>query len=424
MTGESNQVRHTRVGIEGPQWRINGQITYAGAPAEGLLMNVRMVNATFEDAHAEAMRHLPADFNAEANTDALVARIPEYVNSGIKALTLCLQGGFPGYEGAVNSALAADGTLHARYMRRIQKVVETCDRQGAAVILSCFYQRQKEVLQGRAAIKAAVRNTARWVRDSGYKNVVLEVSNEYAHGGYCDWKDGDWLASPEGQVELMRVARDAAPGLLVSTSGMGDGTVNEAIAGAADFLLIHLNGTPLGEFAARLELARRYGKPVVCNEDDKTGLAGAAAARLCVENGVSWGFMHNEKNQYVPFEFDGPADDPLVYAEIRRLTRPGTTGKAARGELPQQVLITRPHDGASVALGQALVIEVSASAGVREIQFFAVGRPIGRLTASPWQLQWVADEDGRYDLTVRASFADGTTVASHPINVIVSRSSK
>jgi hypothetical protein len=51
-------------------------------------------------------------------------------------------------------------------------------------------------------------------------------------------------------------------------------------------------------------------KPVVCNEDDKIGLAGAQAARITVESGAGWGFMHSRKNQYVPFEFDGADDDP------------------------------------------------------------------------------------------------------------------
>jgi CubicO group peptidase (beta-lactamase class C family) len=33
--------------------------------------------------------------------------------------------------------------------------------------------------------------------------------------------------------------------------------------------------------------------------------------------------MQSAKNQYAPFEFDGAADDPAVYATVRRLTSPG-----------------------------------------------------------------------------------------------------
>jgi hypothetical protein len=52
-------------------------------------MNVRMVNAVFED------RDKP-DFNAEANTERFIAAIPDYVAHGVDAFTVCLQGGMPG----------------------------------------------------------------------------------------------------------------------------------------------------------------------------------------------------------------------------------------------------------------------------------------------------------------------------------------
>lgn len=42
----------TRVSIADGKWRLNGEVAYRGTKAEGLLMNVRMVNAVFEDATA------------------------------------------------------------------------------------------------------------------------------------------------------------------------------------------------------------------------------------------------------------------------------------------------------------------------------------------------------------------------------------
>ena len=44
----------TQVSIIGSDWQLDGGVTYPGARAEGLLMNVRMVNAVFEDTtHAD-----------------------------------------------------------------------------------------------------------------------------------------------------------------------------------------------------------------------------------------------------------------------------------------------------------------------------------------------------------------------------------
>ena len=39
----------TRVSIKDAHWYLNGRLIYPAAQAEGLLMNVRMVNAVFED---------------------------------------------------------------------------------------------------------------------------------------------------------------------------------------------------------------------------------------------------------------------------------------------------------------------------------------------------------------------------------------
>ena len=168
----------TRVAIVGGQWHINGQLTYPAAQAEGLLLNVRMVNATFEDAYRPA-------FDAEANTDAFIAQVPDYIAHGVLAFTLNLQGGTPGYEGALNSAFNPDASLRPR----------------------------------------------------------------------------------------------------------------------------------------RILSLKRYGKPVVCNEDQKTGELGAKAAELCVANGASWGLMVEKVNQHFPFSFRGAADDPIVYAKLKQLAQ-------------------------------------------------------------------------------------------------------
>jgi hypothetical protein len=112
------------------------------------------------------------------------------------------------------------------------------------------------------------------------------------------------------------------PDLLVSTSGLGDGTVAKEVARVVDFLLIHFNDTPLDEIPARLKALEEFGKPVVCNEDTKIGTAGAKAAELCVAHGASWGIMLLKVNQHYPFAFRGAADDAVVYAALQKLTSP------------------------------------------------------------------------------------------------------
>lgn len=302
-------VEGTRVAIVDGRWRINSEVTHVGSRAEGLLMNVRMVNATFEDRQR-------ADFDADGNLEEFVLRISDYIAHGVVAFTLNLQGGMPGYEGALNSAFEADGSLREGYMKRIERVIAECDQRGAVVILGCFYQRQDQVLKDENAVRAAVANVAKWILAGGHRNVVLEIANEFGHGGF----DHRILKTAEGQVELMRLARTNAPGLLISTSGLGDGAAADAVARECDFLLVHFNNTKVGEIPKRIAALKKYGKPIVCNEDQKIGEEGARAAELCVANGASWGLMLEKVNQHFPFAFEGAADDPVVYAKLKELT--------------------------------------------------------------------------------------------------------
>jgi hypothetical protein len=299
------------VAIVKGKWHLNGKITYRGARAEGLLMNVRMVNAVFED------RKRPR-FDADRNTGAFLAQLPAYVRHGVRAFTIGLQGGFPGYEGAVNSAFRPDGSLRPSYLRRVRRVIEACDRSGAVVILGCYYQRQDQVLKDEKAVKAGVVNVVKWIQAAGFTNVVLEIANEFPHRGF----DHRILRTAGGQVELLRLARKTMPGLLVSTSGIGDGRLPDEVARASDFLLVHWNGVPLAAIPKRIATLKKFGKPIVCNEDAKVGKRGARAAEAAVAHGVSWGLMREDLNQKFPFTFRGPADDPVVYRTLKRLTTP------------------------------------------------------------------------------------------------------
>src|SRR5262245_39390649 len=287
-------VPRTRISVKDGRWWINGALTYPDSRAEGLLMNVRMVNAVFEEAKRP-------DFDAEMNTDEFIARIPDYVAHGVRAFTLCLQGGMPGYEGAVNSAFQPDGTLRQSYLARVRRVIEQCDRNGAVVILGCYYQRQDQILRDEVAIRTGVVNVATWIREAGFTNVLLEIANEFPHGGF----DHRIIKSPEGEAELVRLAKRTAPGLLVSTSGIGDGKIPDAVAEACDFLLIHFNGVKHDAIPPCIARCATFHKPVVCNEDDKLGADAARAAELSVNGGASWGLMLEKLNQHFPFTFRG-----------------------------------------------------------------------------------------------------------------------
>jgi hypothetical protein len=299
----------TQIRIDGRNFRINGKLTHQNSLAQGLLMNVRMVNAVFEDA-------LLPDFDPEENTAEFVAMIPAYVALGIRAFTISLQGGNPGYEGAVNSAFKSDGSLKASYMNRVALVIEQADKAGAVILLSLFYQRQDQILSNATAVRAAVVNATKWVKDKGYTNVIIEIANEYPHSGF----NHSIIRSKTGMASLIQLARSVAPNLYFSASGNGSGTISSEVAKAADLLLIHFNGTSVSSIPSKIKALQSYGKPIVCNEDNKTGLLAAQAAEASVRNGASYGLMISKENQDFPFEFDGRADDPVAYEKISALS--------------------------------------------------------------------------------------------------------
>ncbi len=304
-----SQKRRTEIEINDNNWYINNRITYLNTPVEGLLLNVRMVNSAFEDLNK-------GDIDPGKNTSAFISRISEYVDSGIRAFTLNLQGGNPGYEGAVNSAFDKRGDLRPEYMRRIKNVIKACDNAGACVILGCFYQRQDQRLENETAIRNAVKNTVNWIKQNKFKNVLLEIANEYPHSGF----DFPILKTPQGEAELVKYAKSLYPELLVSTSGIGNGKIDNQVAAASDFILVHFNNVPVDSIPVRIKSLKKYNKPIVCNEDDKTGIKAVKAFRNSIQNKCSWGYMNAERNQYIPFDFSGAADDTLLYHAIKDIT--------------------------------------------------------------------------------------------------------
>jgi hypothetical protein len=50
-------------------------------------------------------------------------------------------------------------------MNRVSQVIEAADSAGAVIILSLFYQRQDQISRNEAAVRAAVVNATKWVKN-------------------------------------------------------------------------------------------------------------------------------------------------------------------------------------------------------------------------------------------------------------------
>ena len=276
--------RKTEVSIQGDAFIINGQPTHPGRvwkghKIEGLLMNSRMVQGTFDDLNPES-RHLfvypdSGVWDPNRNTDEFIAAMPIWVAHGLDAITLNLQGGSPqGYsvhgQPWINSAVTAEGELRPDYMARLERIINRADELSLVVILGIFYFGQEKVLNGPDAIRNAVDNAVEWVLDQGYRNVIIEVDNE----SNVIYKQP--LLLPDGVHELIEQARAhtrAGRRLLVGTS-FGGGYIPPAnVVKVSDFLLIHGNGIEdpqmIVEMVQKVRQVEGYrSMPVLFNEDD------------------------------------------------------------------------------------------------------------------------------------------------------------
>ncbi len=302
----------TIVDIHSSTFLINGEPTlkgktFRGQSIEGLLLNSRMVQATFDDLNPETRPlwdYSDGPWDAERNLREFLNNLPGYQAHGLDAVTVNFQGGSPyGYSADQpwhNSAFDADGTLRADYADRMKRLLDTTDLLGMVVILGLFYCGQDHRLEDEAAVICAVDNTIDWLIEGAWRHVLLEIANE------CDITrfTHDIITAPR-EAELVRRVQQRSEGkianaanrLLVSTSYRGGAIPSTELAQTADFILIHGNRqdapVQIRNMVRRTRTVPGYkGQPIVFNEDDHFDFDqpdnNFAAA---LESGAGWGFF-------------------------------------------------------------------------------------------------------------------------------------
>jgi len=308
MVTEAPMPGQTVLGIDGTRFTLNGLPTYAGReyngwPIEGLLMNVRAVQATFDDLNPET-RQLWAYpdtgvWDPERNLSEFLAVLPEWREAGLLAFTVNLQGGSPeGYSRAQpweSSGFDPDGALRPAYLDRLRRVLDRADELGMAVMVGLFYQGQDERLEDESAVKRAVDEASRWLLAGGWQNVIVEIANE------CDVPTYEHpIIGYDRCHELVERAQSHTQNgrrLLVSTSYGGGSRPSQRVLRIADVALIHGNGvTDPSVMRWLVESTRTRMRdrqiPIVVNEDDHFAFDEADNNMLAaVSRYASWGLF-------------------------------------------------------------------------------------------------------------------------------------
>lgn len=302
----------TRVSIVGDAFYINDQPTYAGRSwrgkkIEGLLLNSRMVQATFDDLNPQTReRWAYPDTNswdADRNLREFLSAMPEWRKHGLLGITINLQGGSPqGYSKQQpwhNSGFTSSGALRPEYVARLEQVLQKADELGMVVIVGYFYFGQDERLNDEAAVISATDSATKWLLSSRFRNVLVEINNE------CDVASYDHeILKPDRVHELIdRVHSTVHEGrrLLVGTSYKGGSIPRANVVKLSDFLLLHGNGVKkperIVEMARQARAVPGYrAMPILFNEDDHFDfdqpINNFSAA---VGEYVSWGYFDYRK---------------------------------------------------------------------------------------------------------------------------------
>ena len=286
----------TTLTIRKEDFLINGVPVYADIPGSdpkmhGLLMNARLIQGIFDDKAApERFSRFGMTFEAEANTNALIAALPEWYRYGLRAFTVGIQGGGPCHTvpngEIINNPFSPDGLqMDPKYLARLTRLLQAADELGMVVIVSIIYAGQVRHLNGAQGIINAVRTACRWLREGGWTNVIIEPVNEYDIDLFENYPI---IQTHQGTVALLDIARSES-GMPVGCSG-GGGTINKEVAMASDVILIHGNGQSRQSMAKMICKAREYApdKPIVCNEDSQA----IGNAQVCMDAHASWGYYN------------------------------------------------------------------------------------------------------------------------------------
>lgn len=177
--------------IVGDAFHINGRPTYEGREwnghrIEGLLMNARLVQATFDDRNPDTVARWAypdtGRWDADRNTSEFIAAMPSWREHGLLAFTVNPQGGSPeGYSREQpwhNSAFEADGSLHQPTMERMRRVLDKADELGMVVILGYFDFRRSGEGFDEGFQSVPVNWTISSDRKRAFFNLVKEITGE------------------------------------------------------------------------------------------------------------------------------------------------------------------------------------------------------------------------------------------------------
>ncbi len=300
----------TTVTTQGVDFLLNGTKVYADLAgtdpqSHGLLFNARFIQGIFDD-KAGPQRYVRfgfSEWDADDQTDRLIAALPQWYEFGLRAFTVGIQGGGPCFtienDTIDNNPFGPRGTdFDPAYAARLDRLIRAADEVGMVVIVSYFYGDQAKRLEDGRAVRNAVTTASRFLREGGHTNVIIEVANEMDINAFVPHPI---VREPEGMGVLLDLARSESGGMLVGCSGGGGYRAKEVVQ-SSDVVLIHGNGCSRQRYYNLIRQCREWApdKPIVCNEDSQA----ITQIPVATETHTSWGYYNNMTKQEPPTHWE------------------------------------------------------------------------------------------------------------------------
>ncbi len=271
-------------------WRKTYDVGPFRKQARGKLLGLRTSYGLFQDRWLD-----DPEFNADANTDSLIAALKRYKSYGLNVISVSLQGGHEPYSaagetprtgqardgeegGALISAFAADGSLDEEWARRLARLLEAADQNGIFIVLTYFTPDQDEIFESPEAIVAAARNMTRWLIEHDARNVIIDLADRWDIESEI-WDFGRFI--PRNIGSLVLDVRDqfnsAAFTLPIGATGGNDLTYPSSLAKICDVILVRAGERTAAQRVMPLDQLQEADRPVVLFGADP--LAAAAADR-------------------------------------------------------------------------------------------------------------------------------------------------
>ncbi len=310
------------------------QETYRGGPyhrrARGKLMAVGVSQGLFED---EWLSEHP--FDADANTDALIAALDLYKSYGILAIGVSLQGADPGYEaerngivrrsgaiygqkeGSLVSAFESDGSLKPAWIARLDKLLQAADARDMFVKLTYFHASQDEVFDGPKEIIAGARNITRWLADGDHRNVIIDIAAGWDVAG--EWDHDDFISRNIAELvsEIREQFNGASFSLPIGASSGPSMLYPVSLAQVCDVVLLDSSGLTSDIVARKLVEMSDYDRPLWVAAISGAGMQPSSSS---LQKGAGWTHNPQRLTQQFPF-FYAPASEQPGAEDLHALLR-------------------------------------------------------------------------------------------------------